>query len=55
MDAGALPTVEADGLTLADCCDRWAELPLLLQDHNTPVHYRNIWIRKIGNYDEPEK
>jgi 3-keto-disaccharide hydrolase len=32
-----------------------AELPLMLQDHNTPVHYRNIWIRKIGNYDEPEK
>ena len=32
-----------------------AELPLMLQDHNTPVHYRNIWIRKIGNYDEPER
>jgi hypothetical protein len=32
-----------------------AELPLLLQDHNTPVHYRNIWIRKIGAYDRPEK
>jgi hypothetical protein len=32
-----------------------AELPLMLQDHNTPVHYRNIWIRKIGAYDRPEK
>lgn len=31
-----------------------AELPLALQDHNTPVHYRNIWIRKIGSYDEKQ-
>jgi hypothetical protein len=32
-----------------------AEMPLTLQDHNTPVHYRNIWIRKFGTYDRPEK
>src|SRR5580698_5005044 len=32
-----------------------AEMPLMLQDHNTPVHYRNIWIRKIGAYDSGEK
>jgi len=32
-----------------------AEAPLMLQDHNTPVHYRNIWIRKLGTYDVPEK
>jgi hypothetical protein len=32
-----------------------AELPLMLQDHNTPVHYRNIWIRRLGGYDQPEK
>jgi hypothetical protein len=32
-----------------------AEMPLMLQDHNTPVRYRNIWIRKIGAYDQPEK
>ncbi len=32
-----------------------AELPLVLQDHNTLVHYRNIWIRKIGEHDQPEK
>jgi hypothetical protein len=25
-----------------------AEDSLKLQDHNTPVHYRNIWIRKIN-------
>jgi hypothetical protein len=30
------------------------ELPLALQDHNHPVHYRNIWIRKLAGYDLPE-
>jgi hypothetical protein len=29
--------------------------PLMLQDHNTPVRYRNIWIRPLGAYDQPEK
>jgi hypothetical protein len=23
------------------------KLPLALQDHNHPVHYRNIWIRNL--------
>jgi hypothetical protein len=40
---------------LAHYAAQAAELPLILQDHNTPVHYRNIWIRKIGAYDQPEK
>jgi hypothetical protein len=32
-----------------------AEDSLLLQNHNNPVRYRNIWIRRLHGYDEPEK
>ncbi len=33
-----------------------AEEPLMLQDHNgDAVRYRNIWIRRPGNYDRPER
>jgi hypothetical protein len=28
---------------------------ILLQNHNTLVRYRNIWARRPGNYDTPEK
>jgi hypothetical protein len=31
------------------------EEPLALQDHKQTVKYRNIWIRKLGTYDQPEK
>ena len=28
-----------------------AEEPLSLQDHNQPVRYRNIWLRRLNGYD----
>jgi hypothetical protein len=27
------------------------EEPFSLQDHGHPVHYRNIWIRRLKGYD----
>jgi len=32
-----------------------AEDSLALQDHHNPVRYRNIWIRRVPQYDEPQK
>jgi hypothetical protein len=31
-----------------------AEEPLMLQDHNDLVRYRNIWIRRLKGYDQPD-
>ena len=28
---------------------------LVLQDHQQPVRYRNIWVRRLATYDRPEK
>jgi len=32
-----------------------AEDSLVLQNHNAKVRFRNIWIRRLAAYDEPEK
>jgi hypothetical protein len=29
------------------------EAPLMLQDHNELVRYRNVWIRRLKDYDQP--
>jgi hypothetical protein len=31
------------------------EEPLALQDHGNPVRYRNVWIRRLNGYDQPER
>lgn len=42
------PTVHRD---VARYTPHESELPLLLQDHSDPVRYRNVWIRRLGEYD----
>ncbi|HXB72768.1 MAG TPA: DUF1080 domain-containing protein [Candidatus Acidoferrales bacterium] len=32
-----------------------AEEPLALQDHGNPVRYRNVWLRRLNGYDQPER
>jgi hypothetical protein len=32
-----------------------AEEPLTLQDHDTLARYRNIWVRRLTGYDQPEQ
>ena len=43
------PTVHRE---LARYAAQPAEDSLVLQDHQHPVRYRNIWIRRLGTYDE---
>jgi Domain of Unknown Function (DUF1080) len=46
------PTVHRQ---LAKYAAQPAEDSLVLQDHQQPVRYRNIWIRRLAAYDQPEK
>jgi hypothetical protein len=46
------PTVHRQ---LAKYAPQREEDSLVLQDHQQPVRYRNIWIRRLGGYDQPEK
>lgn len=39
--------------TVARYAPHAPELPLMIQDHDNPVRYRNIWIRRLGEYDRP--
>ena len=32
-----------------------AEESLVLQNHNGGERFRNIWVRRLGGYDQPEK
>jgi hypothetical protein len=42
------PTVHRE---LAKYAEQPAEDSLVLQDHQSPVRYRNIWVRRLGTYD----
>ncbi|MEO8096273.1 MAG: DUF1080 domain-containing protein [Acidobacteriota bacterium] len=46
------PTVHR---ALAKYAAQPAEAPLVIQDHQQPVRFRNIWVRRLGNYDQPEQ
>jgi hypothetical protein len=39
-------------LTLHQYTPHAAELPLQLQDHSSPVKFRNVWIRRLKGYDQ---
>ena len=43
------PTVHR---ALAAYTPQRAEESLVLQDHQQPVRYRNIWVRRLRGYDD---
>jgi hypothetical protein len=50
---------ELSGPTVHRALARYAPHPevdsLVLQDHQQPVRYRNIWVRRLTSYDRLEK
>jgi hypothetical protein len=46
------PTVHRQ---LAKYAPQPEEDSLVLQDHQNPVRYRNIWVRRLATYDRPER
>jgi len=46
------PTVHRQ---LAKYAPQPAEDSIVLQDHQQPVRYRNIWVRRLSGYDRPER
>jgi Domain of Unknown Function (DUF1080) len=67
LDRPAIATVLHNGVVVHHATSFWgptahrkidpyapdsASGPIALQDHGNPIHYRNVWIRPLRNYDQ---